>query len=68
SNTFPPVGMNEMIALQGTATGRGAPPSYTFIVKGVLAPYGAVGFMNLDETVFTTLAARTIFSVNYYTG
>jgi len=68
SNTFPPVGMNEMIALQGTATGRGAPPSYTFIVKGILAPYGAVGFMNLDETVFTTLAARTIFSVNYYTG
>ncbi|MGQ9542500.1 MAG: ABC transporter permease [Candidatus Bathyarchaeia archaeon] len=68
SNTFPPVGINEMVALQGTATGRGAPPSYTFIVRGVLAPYGAVGFTNLDETVFTTLAARTIFSVNYYTG
>ncbi len=68
SESFLPVGVNEMLILQGTATGRGPTPSYAFVVKGVMAPYGAVGFMNLDETVFTSLAARMVFSANYYNG
>jgi len=68
SDSFPPVRMNEMVVIQGTATGKGAPPSYTFIVKGILTPYGAVGFTNLDEVIFTSLAARTIFAVKYYSG
>lgn len=67
-DSFPPVRMNEMVVIQGTATGRGAPPSYTFITKGILAPYGAVGFTNLDEVIFTSLAARTIFAIKYYSG
>jgi putative ABC transport system permease protein len=68
ADTFPPVGMNEMVVLQGTSTGAGAPPSYSFIVRGILEPYGAVGFTNLDETLFTSMAARTIFSIKYYSG
>lgn len=68
ADSFPPVRMNEMVVIQGTATGRGAPPSYTFIVKGILAPYGAVGFTNLDEVVFTSMAASTVFSIKYYSG
>jgi len=65
---FLPVRMNEMVMVQGTSTGRGAPPSYTFIVKGIMAPYGSVGFTNLDECIFTSMASSTIFGVKYYSG
>lgn len=65
---FLPVGLNEMLVLQGQSTGRGTTPSYSFIVKGILEPYGAVGFANLDETVFTSLSAKTLFSIKYYSG
>jgi len=67
-DSFPPARMNEMISVQGGSTGKGPPPSYTFIVKGIIAPYGSVGFTNLDECIFTSLASRTIFGVNYYSG
>lgn len=68
SDSFPPVRINEMVVIQGQSTGRGAPPSYTFIAKGILVPYGAVGFTNLDEVIFTSLAASTIFGIKYYSG
>jgi len=64
--TFLPVNINEMLTLQGE-TGSNA-PSYTFIVKGVLAPYGTVGFDNIDETVFASMSAQTILQIQYYSG
>ncbi|MCX6658985.1 MAG: FtsX-like permease family protein, partial [Candidatus Bathyarchaeota archaeon] len=30
--------------------------------------YGSVGFTNLDESIFTSMAASTIFSIKYYSG
>jgi len=68
SDSFPPIRINEMVVIQGQSTGKGAPPSYTFITKGILVPYGAVGFTNLDEVIFTSLAASTIFGIKYYSG
>ncbi len=65
---FPPVGVNGMVTIQGMATGRGAAPSYTFVAKGIMAPYGTVGFTNLDACIFTSMSARTIFGVKYYSG
>jgi putative ABC transport system permease protein len=69
SGTFPPVGVNGMLVLQGTATGNRAAPSYSFIVKGILAPYGAAGFVNIDESAFMSLeGARLLFASPYYSG
>jgi putative ABC transport system permease protein len=65
---FPPVEINEMVSIQGTTTGKGAPPTYTFIAKGIMTPYGTVGFTNLDECIFTSMAARTLFGIKYYSG
>jgi len=69
SGTFPPVGVNGMLVLQGTATGNRAAPSYSFIVRGILAPYGAAGFVNIDESAFMSLeGARLLFASPYYSG
>lgn len=68
SGSFPPVGLNEMLTLQESSFG-GKASSYSFLVKGILAPYGAAGFINLDETVFMSLTgARLLFSSPYYSG
>jgi len=66
SGSFPSLGINEMLTLQsGTLTSR----SYSFLVKGILAPYGAAGFINLDETVFMSLTgAKLLFGSQYYSG
>jgi ABC-type antimicrobial peptide transport system permease subunit len=38
-------------------------------VKGVLTPFGVVGFLNLDETAFISLmGARLTFKLTYYSG
>jgi len=63
---FQPVGMNQMVSIQGGSSGRTIP--YTFIVRGIMSPYGSAGFTNLDECIFTSMAARTIFKINYYNG
>ena len=69
SGSFPPVGVNEMLILQGTAMGGRTSSSYSFLVKGILAPYGAAGFINLDETVFMSLTgAQLLFASPYYSG
>ncbi len=69
SGSFPPVGVNEMLVLQGAASGNKPAPSYSFIVKGILTPYGAAGFVNIDETVFMSLTgARLLFASAYYSG
>jgi putative ABC transport system permease protein len=68
SGGFPPVGLNEMLTLQSSSVG-GRSSSYSFLVEGILAPYGAAGFVNLDETVFMSLTgARLLFSSPYYSG
>jgi len=69
SGVFPPVDINGMLVLQGTATGNRPAPSYSFIVRGILAPYGAAGFVNIDESVFMGLnGARLLFASPYYSG
>ncbi len=43
--------------------------TYSFIVKGILASFGAAGFVNIDETVFMSLnGARLLFGSAYYSG
>jgi putative ABC transport system permease protein len=66
--TFLPVNVNEMLSLQGTQTSGSTSPSYIFIVKGVLAPYGTVGFDNIDESVFASMSAKTVLQIQYYSG
>jgi putative ABC transport system permease protein len=62
--SFPPVHVNEILVLYTTA-GK----TFSFLVKGVLSPYGYAGFTNIDETVFTTLiAARLLLQTQYYSG
>jgi putative ABC transport system permease protein len=70
SGSFSPVGVNDMLVLQGMAgPGSTTTPTYSFIVKGILAPFGAAGFVNIDETVFMSLdGARMIFSSAHYSG
>ena len=70
SGSFSPVGVDEMLVLQGTSNpGSTSTPTYSFIVKGILAPYGAAGFVNIDETVFMGLnGARLLFGSVYYSG
>ena len=70
SGSFSPVGVNDMLVLQGMAGfGSTTTPTYSFIVKGILAPFGAAGFVNIDETVFMSLdGARMIFSSAHYSG
>jgi putative ABC transport system permease protein len=70
SGSFSPVGVNDMLVLQGMAgPGSTTTPTYSFIVKGILAPFGAAGFVNIDETVFMSLnGARMIFGSAYYSG
>lgn len=64
-----PVDVNELVLLQQASTGRSQSPSYAYLVKGVLKPFGVVGFLNIDETVFISLvAARLSFKVTYYSG
>lgn len=68
SGSFPSIGLNEMLVLQESSFG-GKVSSYSFLVKGILTPYGAAGFVNLDEAVFMSLTgARLIFSSQYYSG
>jgi putative ABC transport system permease protein len=70
SGSFSPVSINDMLVLQGMAgPGSTTTPTYSFIVKGILAPFGAAGFVNIDETVFMSLdGARMIFSSAHYSG
>lgn len=76
SGGFRPVGVNNVLVLQGGATGfqagfSGSTSSrtYSFIVRGILTPYGAAGFLNIDESVFMSLAgALTLFRSAYFSG
>jgi putative ABC transport system permease protein len=69
SDLYQPLNLDGLLVLQGQAAANNPAPSYSFIVKGILAPYGAAGFVNLDETVFVSLtAARMVFASVYYSG
>jgi len=66
---LPPVDVNELLVLEQAATGRTRGPTYAYLVKGVLKPFGLVGFLNIDETGFISLvAARLAFKLTYYSG
>lgn len=67
--TLPPVDVNELVVVEQASTGRGRTPSYAYLVRGVLKPFGVVGFLNLDETIFLSLVgARLTFKLTYYSG
>jgi putative ABC transport system permease protein len=67
--SLPSVDVNELLSVEQQSTGRSRPPSYAFLVRGVLKPFGVVGFLNIDETVFLPLiGARLNFKQNYYSG
>jgi putative ABC transport system permease protein len=69
SGSFLPVGVNNVLVLQGSAAGSTSSRTYSFIVRGILAPYGAAGLLNIDEAVFMSLAgARMLFRLAYYSG
>jgi putative ABC transport system permease protein len=70
SGSFPTVGVDDMLILQGSASPSSrSTPTYSFLVKGILAPFGAAGFVNIDETVFLSLnGARLLFGSAYYSG
>lgn len=70
SGSFSTVSVNDMLVLQGSASpGSTSAPTYSFIVKGILASFGAAGFVNIDETVFMSLnGARLLFASAYYSG
>jgi len=64
-----PVDVNELLVLEQASTGRVRGPSYAYLVRGVLKPFGLVGFLNIDETGFISLiAARLAFKLTYYSG
>lgn len=66
---LPSVDVNELLLLEMPTSGRLRSPSYAFLVKGVLRGFGAVGFINIDETAFMTLVgARLSFKLNSYSG
>jgi len=66
---LPPVDVNELLVLEQASTGRTRGPTYAYLVKGVLKPFGLVGFLNIDETGFISLvAARLAFKLTYYSG
>jgi putative ABC transport system permease protein len=68
SVSFPAAKMNEMITVQGQSMGAGGTSTYSFLVKGILSPYGQVGFTNLDDCIFTSLASSTVLGAKYYSG
>lgn len=66
---LPSVDVNELLVLEQAATGRMRGPSYAYLVKGVLKPFGLVGFLNIDEAGFISLVgARLTFKLTYYSG
>jgi len=68
-STLPSVDINELLLLGQATTGMSRSPSYAYLVKGVLTPFGVVGFLNLDETAFISLmGARLTFKLTYYSG
>jgi putative ABC transport system permease protein len=66
---LPPVDVNELLVLEQQASGRFRAPSYAYLVKGVLRPFGVVGFLNVDETAFVSLmGARLSWKMSQYSG
>jgi ABC-type antimicrobial peptide transport system permease subunit len=66
---LPSVDVNELLTIEQQSSGRSRPPGYAFLVRGVLKPFGVVGFHNLDECVFLPLiGSRLNFKQNYYSG
>ena len=67
--SLPSYDLNELLVLQMASSGRGAPPSYSLMIKGVLKPFGAVGFNDIDNTAFMSLiGAQLMFKLNSYSG
>jgi len=68
---LPSVDINEILLLQRAGTtGRSSTTSnYAYLVKGVLKPFGAAGFTNIDETIFlSSFGARLTLKLTSYSG
>jgi len=67
---LPSVDINEMILLQRAgATGRSSASNYAYLVKGILKPFGAAGFTNIDETIFlSSFGAMLTLKLTSYSG
>jgi putative ABC transport system permease protein len=67
--SLPSYGVNELLPLVGPSSGRGAPPGYALLVRGILKPFGAVGFNDIDNTVFMSqTGAQLVFKFSSYSG
>ena len=63
---LPTVDVSELLILETTG---GTRSTYSFLVRGVLRPFGAVGYTNIDETAFMTLiGSQLMFKLSSYSG
>jgi len=67
---LPGVDLNEILLLQRAGTARVSLGSgYSYLVKGVLKPFGSAGFVNIDEAIFiSSFGARLTLRITSYTG
>lgn len=66
---LPSVDVNELLSLEQSTASRLRSSNYVFLVKGVLKPFGAAGFTNIDETVFVSLVGASLyFKLTSYSG
>jgi len=67
---LPSVDINELVLLQRAGTtGRSSASSYAYLVRGILKPFGAAGFTNIDETIFlSSFGARLTLKLTSYSG
>jgi putative ABC transport system permease protein len=65
------IAVNQMVSV-AISNGPGSSTSsstLSFLVKGILAPYGRVLFSNIDDTIFISMqAAQLLLKTPYYSG
>jgi len=65
---YPSVDVNELLILQASSTAR-TRPTYAYLIRGVLKPFGSSGFANIDESIFISpLGARLTLKLTTYSG
>lgn len=62
------IGVNQMVSVSLSGGGSSS-STLSFLVKGILAPYGSVLFSNIDDTVFIGMQTAQLFlKTPYYSG
>jgi len=65
------IGLNNMISvtLSGGGGGSSSGSTLTFLVRGILSPYGRVLFSDIDNTIFIGLqSGQMLLKSSYYSG